>query len=343
MRITDKAAIRGLRATAAIGVGVALALTSACAPGGGNGGSAENGANYPSQPVNLLVPAKPGGGWDQTARGIQQVAQEAKLTDQNIEVINREGGGGATGLAELINNDKGNPNTLMIGGLVMIGALKQAGSPLSITDATTIATLTSESEAIVVRDDSPFKTIDDVVKAYRADPKSVVFGGGSAGGSDQILVGLMLKAAQLNPADMNYVGYSGGGEATAGIFSGDVKVGVSGVSEFIGQIESGDMRILATSAAEPVTIAGAPAPTLTDAGLDVDFVNWRAIFAPPGLSDAQVDGVTAFVEKVHASDQWKALLEKRGWTNDFRTGDDAAKFVADEQSQTASILDELGL
>ena len=333
------------RLTAAVvGLSVAITLSTACAPGGGGkGGGGGDTASYPSRPIELLVPAKPGGGWDQTARGLQQVAQEAKLTDQNIEVINREGGGGATGLAELITNDKGNPNTLMIGGLVMIGALKQAGSPLSITDATTIATLTSESEAIVVRADSPFTTIDDVINAYRTDPKSVVFGGGSAGGSDQILVGLMLKAAKLNPSDMNYVGYSGGGEATAGILSGDVKVGVSGVSEFIGQVQSGDMRILATSAADPVTVAGKPAPTLTGAGLGVDFVNWRAIFAPPGLSDDQTAGIAAFIEKIHATEQWKTLLEKRGWTDDFRTGDDAAKFVTEAQDETASILGELGL
>jgi putative tricarboxylic transport membrane protein len=289
------------------------------------------------------VPAKPGGGWDQTARGLQQVAQEAKLTDQNINVINREGGGGATGLAELTARDKGDPYTLMIGGLVMIGALKQANSPLSVTDATTIATLTSEAEVFVVRADSPFQTIQDVVNAYRANPKSVIFGGGSAGGSDHIVIGQMLKAAELNPADMNYVGYSGGGEATAGILSGDVQVGVSGVSEFEGQIESGAMRLLAVSSKDEIKVAGKPAPTLTSAGLDVDFVNWRAIFAPPGLSDADVDGITAFIDRIHSTEQWKALLEQRGWADDYRTGDDAAKFVADQENKTASTMDELGL
>jgi putative tricarboxylic transport membrane protein len=334
---------RGRRLTPAIvlGASVALALGTACAPGDKSGG--EDAANYPTKPVELLVPAKPGGGWDQTARGLQQVIQEAKLTDQNVEVINREGGGGATGLAELTTSDKGNPNTLMIGGLVMIGALQQADSPLKITDATTIATLTSEALAVVVRADSPFQNIGDVVNAYRADPKSVTFGGGSAGGSDHILVGLILKAAKLNPSDMNYVGYAGGGEATAGILSGDVEVGVSGVSEFEGQIEGGAMRLLAISSSDQVDVAGKPAPTLTGSGLDVDFVNWRAIFAPPGLSDAQVDGITAFVDRIHGTEQWKAVLEQRGWTDDYRTGDDAAKFVADQETETATILGDLGL
>jgi putative tricarboxylic transport membrane protein len=324
-----------------LGATVGLTLATACAPGADKGGGGA--ANYPTKPVELLVPAKPGGGWDQTARGLQQVVQEAKLTDQSINVINREGGGGATGLAELTQRDKGDPYTLMIGGLVMIGALKQANSPLSVTDATTIATLTSEAEVFVVRADSPFQTIQDVVNAYRANPKSVIFGGGSAGGSDHIVIGQMLKAANLTPADMNYVGYAGGGEATAGILSGDVQVGVSGVSEFEGQVESGAMRVLAVSSNDEIKIAGKPAPTLTSAGLDVDFVNWRAIFAPPGLSDADVDGITAFIDKIHSSEQWKALLEKRGWADDYRTGDDAAKFVADQENKTATTMDELGL
>jgi putative tricarboxylic transport membrane protein len=327
----------------ALGVSVALTLGTACAPGKQDGGGGEAAADYPTRPVELLVPAAPGGGWDQTARGLQQVVQEAKLTDQNVEVINREGGGGATGLAELTTNDKGNPNTLMIGGLVMIGALKKANSPLSITDATTIATLTSEALVFVVPAASPIQNIQDVVNAYRANPKSVIFGGGSAGGADHIAVGQMLKAAKLNPAEMNYIGYAGGGEATAGILSGDVQVGVSGISEFEGQIESGEMRLLAVSSKDEVQVAGKPAPTLASQGLDVDYVNWRAIFAPPGLSDGDVEGITAFVEKIHGSEQWKALLEQRGWTDDFRTGDDATKFVADQEQQTATTLDELGL
>jgi putative tricarboxylic transport membrane protein len=333
---------RRLFTATVLGASVALTLGTACAPGDKSGGG-EEAANYPTRPVELLVPAKPGGGWDQTARGLQQVVQEAKLTDQSVEVINREGGGGATGLAELTTSKKGNPNTLMIGGLVMIGALQQADSPLKITDATTIATLTSEALAVVVRSDSPFQNVQDVTNAYRADPKSVTFGGGSAGGADHILVGLMLKAANLKPADMNYVGYSGGGEAIAGILSGDVKVGVSGVSEFEGQIESGAMRLLAISSTDKVDVAGKPAPTLTDSGLDVDYVNWRAIFAPPGISDAQVDGITAFIDRVHGTEQWKALLEQRGWTDDYRTGDDAAKFVADQQDTTATTMTDLGL
>jgi len=331
---------RRLSLIATVAAAAVAVLATACGPAATRGGNAED---YPSQPIQLLVPAAPGGGWDQTARNLQQTVQDAQLTPQNVEVINREGGGGATGLAELTTRGEGNPHQLMVGGLVMIGALERANSPVSITDATTIATLTSESEAFVVRADSPFQTIQDVVTAYRTDPASVTFGGGSVGGSDHIAVGLLLQAAGLQPAGMKYIGYSGGGEATAGILAGDVGVGVSGVSEFEGQIASGEMRLLAISSTDEITVGGKPAPTLAQAGFDVDFVNWRALFAPPGLSEAQIAAVTSFVTKIHDTPQWKAVLERQGWTDDFRTGPEAAAFITEQQTQTATVLKELGL
>ena len=333
--------IRTRLSRAVITLGLVVA-TAACSPPGSPGTGSQDAAGYPAGPVTLIVPAAPGGGWDSTARSLQQAVTEAGLTDQPVEVVNREGGGGAIGLAQLTAQYQGDPNTLMLGGLVMVGALVQADSPLKVTDATTIATLTSETEAFVVRKDSPFTSIDQVVAQYAADPASVIFGGGSGGGSDHIAAGLLLKAAGHQPANMKYVGYAGGGEATAGILSGDVEVGVSGLSEFIGQIESGDMRLLAVTS-DGAEVAGKPAPTLQSAGYDVDFVNWRALFAPPGISDAQKTAITDFVTKVHGTPQWTDILAKRGWTDDFRTGDEAAAFVRSQSDTVIGTLQELGL
>lgn len=329
-----------LRRVAITSSGLVLAAgLAACGEStGGGGGSAE----YPSDTVEIMVPAAAGGGWDSTGRAMQAVIESEQLIQESVEVYNVEGGGGATGLAQL-QGSEGNPHHLMMTGLVMIGALKSADSPVSLDNTTPIATLTAESEAFVVPAASEFQTINDVVEAYQSDPASVTFGGGSAGGSDQLVVATLLQEAGADAGAMTYVGYSGGGEATAGILSGDVEVGVSGYSEFEAQIESGEMRLLAISTAETFDVNGTPAPTLQDAGYNVDFANWRAVVAAPGLSEEQAAAVTAMIDKMHGTEAWKAQLEKNNWTDFYKTGEEAAAFFEAEKKRVDGIYAELGL
>jgi putative tricarboxylic transport membrane protein len=330
-----------LRRAAAVASAVALATTAAACSQAGGSAAASTG-DYPSETVEIMVPAAAGGGWDSTARAMQATFESENLINQSVEVFNVEGGGGATGLAEL-QGDEGNPHRLMMTGLVMIGALKSADSPVSLEQTTPIATLTAEAEAFVVPADSQFQTINQVVDAYKQNPKAVTFGGGSAGGSDQLVVAELMKAAGADPAAMKYVGYSGGGEATAGILSGDVEVGVSGYSEFEAQIESGKMRLLALSTADTFEVNGKPAATLQDAGYDVDFSNWRAIVAAPGLSDAQAKAVTQMVDKMHGTQAWKQQLKKNNWTDFYKTGGEAEQFFESETKRVNDLYRDLGL
>lgn len=338
MRASRHSVIR--RTAAAAGGLVLVAAAAGCNQATGGGGAA--GQEFPSDTVEFMVPAAAGGGWDSTARAMQQVIQDEDVIDESVEVFNVEGGGGATGLAQL-QEDNGNPHHLMMTGLVMIGALELADSEVSLEDTTPIAVLTSEAEAFVVPADSPFQTIQDVVDAYLEDPQAVTFGGGSAGGSDQLVAAELVNTAGGDAGEMKYVGYSGGGEAIAGILSGDVEVGVSGISEFTEQIEAGKMRLLAVSTADPIEVDGEESPTLQDAGYDVDFANWRAVVAAPGLSDEQKDQVTEVVDEMHGTDAWQQQLEQNGWTDFYKTGDEAEQFIQDETEKTTQIYEELGL
>jgi putative tricarboxylic transport membrane protein len=318
----------------------ALAALTACSQTAGAG--ADEGAEFPSKTVEIMVPAAAGGGWDSTARAMQKVIEDEDVVTEPVEVFNVEGSGGATGLSQL-QKDEGDPHALMITGLVMVGALELADSPVSFDDTTPIATLTSETEAFVVPADSPYKSIEDVVADVEKDAGSVTFGGGSAGGSDQLVAAELLKAAGADPGKLKYIGYSGGGEAVAGILSGDVEVGVSGLSEFEGQIESGDMRLLAISTDEDMEVAGETAPTLMDAGYDIDFANWRAIVAAPGLSDEQAAAVADVVEKVRGTEAWQQVLEENGWSDFYKTGDEAEQFIEAETERVEALYEELGL
>ena len=206
---------------------------------------------------------------------------------------------------------------------------------------TPIASLTAEWEAIAVKADSPYQTLADLVTAFKADPKSISWGGGSAGGTDQILVGLIAKAAGVDPAGINYIAHSGGGEALDAILSGAVSAGVSGVSEFTDQVEAGTMRLLAISA--DAKVEGIDAPTIKESGIDVTLANWRGIVAAPDIDPAARDAAVAFITKVHDGAAWQATLKAKKWTDFFKAGDEFKTFLDAEIPRVEGVLKDIGL
>ncbi len=312
---------------------------------GDSGG--EDLAAYPTKPLQIMAPAAAGGGWDSTARSMQKALQGSDfLNGQSVEVRNVAGAAGTIGLAELVSSHSGNPHQLMVTGLVMVGGVVTNKSPVDLTKATPIATLTAESEVVVVRADSPYKTLKDLIDAARAKPAAVKWGGGSAGGTDQILVGLLAKAAGADAKTVagQYVAYSGGGEAKAALLSGDIGVAVSGLSEFADLVKAGDVRALAVSGSQPEDGgAGTPVPTIKDAGYDVELMNWRGVVAPPGISDADRTAVIALVDKLHGSTQWKQTLADQKWQDFYKSGDDAKAFFEAENTRITAVLAEIGL
>jgi len=339
------------RASAWMAVATTLVLVlAACTNGGGDGGGGGAGspadgtgngsAGYPDGDLSIMAPADPGGGWDSTARAMQS-ALEAEVVDVGIEVYNVGGAGGTIGLAEFVESHAGNPNQLMVMGLVMVGAIRTNDSAVTLDDVTPIASLTSEQEALVVPADSEYQTLEDVIDAWEADPTSISWGGGSAGGTDHILIGLMAQEVGIDPADVNYVAHAGGGEAISAILSGAVTVGVSGVSEFADQVEAGEMRWLAVSGEEPPE--GIDAPTITDAGLDVVLENWRGVVAPPDLGDEDREAIIGVITEMRDSDAWQQALEDNGWADFFQAGDDFQAYLEEERQRVEEVLAEIGL
>ncbi len=290
--------------------------------------------------LNIMAPAAPGGGWDQTARSMQQALTEAGIAG-NVQVTNVPGAGGTIGIAQFVNNSKGDAKNLIVGGYVMVGAIIANQSPVTLADVTPIARLTGEYEGIVVPASSDIKTIGDLVAKLKADPGSVSWAGGSAGGVDHIVVGQIAVAAGVDPTKINYIPYSGGGEALAAILGGQVTAGVSGTGEWQAQIESGQVRLIAVTSAD--RIAGLDAPTLKESGLDVETQNWRMVAAPPGISDEDKAKLVAAVQKMAESDAWKNILAQKGWLNTFLAGPDFEAYLKSEVDKTTTILKQLGI
>lgn len=321
---------------------VALAaLLAAC----GTGGREEQppAAEQPQVPesLRLMAPASPGGGWDQTTRALQQAIQDEKIVPGTVEVFNVPGAGGTVGLAQLVGQERGKGDILMTMGLVMVGAIRTNKSAVTLADVTPIARLTAEYEVIVVPAGSPYQTLQDLIDAFKADPRSISWGGGSAGGVDHILVGLIAKAAGVAPSDINYIPFSGGGEALAAILGGHVTAGVSGYGEWEAQIQSGELRALAVSA--PERLPGIDVPTLKEQGVDIELGNWRGVVAAPGISEQQRQALLHLIDKVHASASWQRILEEKRWIDAYLAGDEFASFLQAEDERVTQVLRDIGL
>jgi putative tricarboxylic transport membrane protein len=288
--------------------------------------------------LKMMIPANPGGGWDQTGRNLAAALQSVKLVS-SVQFENKGGAGGTIGLAQFVNGSKGDPNAVMIGGMVMIGAIYLENSPVNLSMVTPLARLTGEYEIIVVPANSPHKSMADLIKALKANPGGVSWGGGSAGGTDHILAGLIARAAGVDPSKINYVPFKGGGEAIAAIIGGHVTAGVSGVGEFAEQIKGGRMRALAVSSAARIDGIA----TLKEQGLGVELANWRGVFGAPAISIAQRDALIKLIRGATESASWKATLEKLGWSPIFMAGDAYKKFIDEDSKRVASIIDSLGI
>ena len=325
--MSDRLAARSVRAwTVALTAVAALALSPAASA---------------LEQLKIMAPAAPGGGWDSTARSMQAAIQQAGIV-KTVQVTNVPGAGGTVGLANLVNNQKGDGSQLMMSGLVMVGAILSNKSAVKLGQTTPIARLTGEYEMIVVPTASKLKSMADLVAELKKSPGGVSWAGGSAGGTDHILVGLVAQAVGVDPTKTNYVPHSGGGESLAAILGGHVTAGVNGIGELIGQLKAGKVRALAVSSDK--RLSELPnVPTLKEQGINVELANWRGVVAPPGISDAQKKDLVAVVERMVKSPQWKATLEKQGWTDLYLAGDPFASYLTAEEKRVEGVLRSIGL
>jgi putative tricarboxylic transport membrane protein len=290
--------------------------------------------------LKIMAPAAPGGGWDQTARSMQQALMAEKIA-RSVQVTNVPGAGGAVGIAQFVNGAKGDGNQLMVNGFVMVGALLMNKSPVTLDQVTPIARLTEETQVMVVPANSPIKTAKDLAELVKKDVAKVTFAGGSAGGVDHIMAALFAGAAGADAAKVNYVPFSGGGESLAAILGGKVTAGISGWSEYEGQIKAGKLHALGVTS--PERLPGVNVPTFKEQGVDLVLTNWRSVMGAPGITPAQKQVLVHAIGKLAGSAAWKGILKQKGWDDAYLTGDEFATFLKQEQVRVSRVLASVGL
>jgi putative tricarboxylic transport membrane protein len=287
----------------------------------------------------MFIPAGPGGGWDGLGRAIEQVARQAGLVG-TFQFENVGGAGGTVGLPRFVAQRRGRGDSLMVAGSVMVGATLTNRTPVGLKDVTPIARMTEEVGVVVVPASSEIRDIGGFLDALKANPGAVAVAGGSAGGTDHITLGLILKALGRSAKEGSYVAFAGGGPAQAAILGAQVKAGISGLSEFAEQVKAGRMRALATTGE---TRSDPAIPTLKESGVEVVATNWRGVFAPPGLRADAREKLVRLMTELHALAAWTQMLETRGWQDAFLTGEAFAQFLEKDRTQTEAVLKEVGL
>ena len=312
---------------------VVLAVASGC--------GVTRGSDDPSnRRLRMMIPNSAGGGYDLTGRAAVRSMEDNDLTGR-FEVTNVIGASGTVAMQRLLN-EEGADDVMMTMGLGVVGAVYTNKSDATPTQMTPIARLVEEQEGILVPADSPYQTIDDLVKAWQDDPGSITVGGGSSpGGPDHLFPMQLASVVDIDPNDVNYITYDGGGPLTAALLGEKIEVGMSGLGEFAGQIENGDLRVLAVSGEE--RLDGVDAPTLTEADIDLVFTNWRGVLAPPGISDEQRDYLIELMTEMHATEEWQDALVENGWIDSFATGEEFGEFLVEQDARVATTLEELGL
>ncbi|WP_440656796.1 tripartite tricarboxylate transporter substrate binding protein [Candidatus Pelagibacter sp. HIMB1509] len=309
--------------------------------------SATTTSSVAHEKLHFLIGGGAGGGWDGTARGTGEALTKAGLL-KSASFENMSGGGGGKALAYMINNKPADTILVQSTPLVLRSITRHEGyvtgggsGVLSYKDVVPIAGVIGDYGAIAVAKDSPYNNFKDVVDAYKKDPKSVKMAGGSVRGSMDHLIGaLAFQTAGANPNDVVYVPYDAGGKALAGLLSGETQMISTGLGELMGARDQ--VRIIGITA--PERVSDAPdVPTLKEQGYDVQFVNWRGFFGPPGMSDSEKSALAKKLGDVQKTPEWEAVRARNAWVNIYNPGDDFVKFLEKQTDEMTDLMKKLGV
>ena len=291
--------------------------------------------------IHFLIPGGAGGGWDGTARGTGEALTNAGLIN-NASYENMSGGGGGKAIAHLIETADQAQGTLMVNSTPIVIRSLSKVFPQSFRDLTPIAATIGDFGAFVVKADSKYKTFNDVIADYKADPRSVNIAGGSARGSmDHLVAAMAFKAAGANPNNVKYLAFDGGGKAMASLLSGEAGLLSTGFSEALALAAAGEVRILVMRG-DQRSDAAPNVQTLKEQGYNATFVNWRGFFGAPSLSNAQADEYAQTLAQMYSTPEWEKVRSRNGWTEIFKPRAEFVTFLEEQEEVVGNLMRELG-
>ena len=295
----------------------------------------------PTQPIEYIAPANPGGGWDTLIRTTARVLQEEGIAQQNFAPINIPGGGGAVAWAQIAAK-KGNPHTMFAASPPIILVPLSGASRFIHKDFTPVARLITDYSILLVRADSPHQSAAELFEAIKANPALSVGGGSAPGSMDHISVAGAAAAAGVEAARLNYIAFSGGGEAMTNLLGGHVAAVSTGAGEASAQLQGGQLRALAVSASE--RMAALPeVPTYVEQGIDFTFEIWRGIMGPPDMPEAAVRYYEDMYQRMMQTEGWAKARDQLGWIDAYQGSAEFGEFLDGQLEQFSGVLGDLGL
>lgn len=284
--------------------------------------------------LTLIAPAAAGGGWDAFQRELQQTMRANSLVG-NVQVVNIPGAGGTIAVGSLSQLNE--PNNLMVGGTGQIAAQIQFDTEAVLTDVTPVARVVEEYALVTVPAESPHQDLDSLIAAWSEDPPAMAWTGG--GSFDQLVMTDLALAAGIAPQETTYISSDGGGEAIQALLNGTAQATAGGFADMYPQIQSGRLRGLGVVAPEPLD--GIDIPTLPELGYDVTLTNWRALFAPPGVTAEVVAELELLIEEAVATPEWKDAVQRYYWKEVPLGNEELVQYVADETERIAGLFEEI--
>jgi len=275
-----------------------------------------------AEKLRILIPANTGGGWDQTGRALGAALVATGAASQ-IEFENVGGKGGTIGLARYAEKYGSDPNTLLIGGVVMVGAVALQKPSIDLSHVQPLARLTSDYLVAAVSTKSPIRGVLELVDALRKDLPNMPIAGGSAGGVDHVFAGMLVRAAKANPDALVYRPFPGGSEVVDALVSGQAAIGISGYSEFKDAIDSGKLRAVGISARR----SAMGLPSFREQNVDADMANWRAVFTGKDVPPARRAEMVAALNQAIGNAGWQRTLKQNHWESSWLTGKDFGDFL----------------
>ena len=309
-----------------------LALLAACLMLTGCQGSA-SADGYPTGPVTMTAGASPGSGFDLTIRAVVDSLQKEGIVDVPLPVQNRPGASGADFLAAMVEQYRGADDQISVTSLSMMTNQLGGTSRYGYRDVTMIARLMTEYFMVVARPDAPFQNLGELLTAVRSDPSRVPIG---AALDDQAPFDLLVSAAGGDPSKVHYVTHEGGGDQSAALASGEVGVAIGGVSEFIGQVKTRELKGLGVLAED--RLPGLDVPTAREQGFDVTLSNWRGLYGPPDMPGYAVEYWQRALGAMVDTATWKDAAERGQFTTTFMVGDEFQNFLAETQADVQTAL-----